>query len=86
MRSRTVRPLKRREHGAGAMQSSYGYPGSQARVRRAPTNRRAAPQAEHAYGMQHSVYNIPFEGERHSGEGKEEPGMRRPVQAEEESG
>ena len=72
MRSRTVRPLKRREHGAGAMQSSYGYPGSQARVRRAPTNRRAAPQAEHAYGMQHSVYNIPFEGERHSGEGKEE--------------
>lgn len=71
MRSRTVRPLKRRGQGAGAKQGGYGYSGGQVRIRRTPQSRQALQQAEHAYGMQQNIYSMPYEGERYPEDGKD---------------
>lgn len=71
MRSRTVRPLKRRGQGAGAKQGGSGYSGGQVRIRRTPQSRQALQQAEHAYGMQQNIYSMPYEGERYPEDGKD---------------
>lgn len=71
MRSRTVRPLKRRGQGTGAKQGGYGYSGGQVRIRRTPQSRQALQQAEHAYGMQQNIYSMPYEGERYPEDGKD---------------
>ena len=59
MRSRTVRPLRRRDHGAGQKQNGDGYSGSHAQVRQARQSRQTGPHADQSYGMQHSVYAVP---------------------------
>lgn len=71
MRSRTVRPLKRRGQGAGAKQGGSRYSGGQVRIRRTPQSRQALQQAEHAYGMQQNIYSMPYEGERYPEDGKD---------------
>lgn len=72
MRSRTVRPLRRRGQGTGVKQGGYGYSGGQVRIRRTPQSRQALQQAEHAYGMQQNIYSMPYEGERYPEDGKDQ--------------
>ena len=71
MRSRTVRPLRRRDQGAGARQNGYGHSGSHAQVRQERRNKQPVPYADHSYGMQHSVYHMPYEEERYPEEEKD---------------
>ncbi len=71
MRSRTVRPLRRRDQGAGARQNGYGHSGSHAQVRQERRNKQPVLYADHSYGMQHSVYHMPYEEERHPEEEKD---------------
>ena len=71
MRSRTVRPLRRRDQGAGARQNGYGHSGSHAQVRQERRNTQPVLYADHSYGMQHSVYAVPREGERYPEEEKD---------------
>ena len=71
MRSRTVRPLRRRDHRAGPKQNGHRHSGSHEQARQASRNRQAVPHAGHSYGMQHSVYNMPYEGESYPEEEKD---------------
>lgn len=71
MRSRTVRPLRRRDHRAGPKQNGHRHSGSHEQARQASRNRHAVPHAGHSYGMQHSVNNMPYEGESYPEEEKD---------------